>query len=132
MSASGDSECDGAAGGESGGHGGAAQRRYAMKVSIKDLAVTMEIKNKGIELDVYDNDDNHLGDLVITKTRLVWCKGRTSVDNGKKISWNDFFHHLQGVASMTAPGSRRGGTDRGVIPGSDVGQGCDEQFSVEG
>jgi hypothetical protein len=68
-----------------------------MKVSIKDLAVSMEIKNKGIELDVYDNQDNHLGDLVITKTRLVWCKGRTSVDNGKEISWADFIAHMESL-----------------------------------
>lgn len=33
-----------------------------MKVSIKELSVSMEVKNKGIELDVYDNQDNHLGD----------------------------------------------------------------------
>ena len=41
-----------------------------MKVTVKDFAVSMEIKNKGIELDVYDNDGKHLGDLVVTKTKL--------------------------------------------------------------
>ena len=46
-----------------------------MQVSIKDLSVSMEIKNKGIELDVYDNQGDHLGDLVITKTRLRRCAG---------------------------------------------------------
>ena len=57
-----------------------------MNVSIKDLAVTMDVKNKGIELDVYDNDGQHLGDLVVTKTKLVWCKGKTKAENGKAIS----------------------------------------------
>jgi hypothetical protein len=61
-----------------------------MKVSIKDFAVTMEIKNKGVELDVYSNDRKHLGDLVVTKTGLTWCKGKTPPVNGKKISWTDF------------------------------------------
>jgi len=66
-----------------------------MKVSVKDLAVTMEIKNKGIELDVYDNSDKHLGDLVVTKTKLVWCKGRTAPENGKSISWTDFIEYME-------------------------------------
>jgi hypothetical protein len=55
----------------------------------------MEIKNKGIELDVYDNDDKHLGDLVITKTRLTWCPGKTGVKNGHRISWNDFITYMK-------------------------------------
>jgi hypothetical protein len=66
-----------------------------MKVSIKDFAVTMEIKNKGVELDVYSNDGKHRGDLVVTKTGLTWCKGRTTPANGKKISWNDFIAYMQ-------------------------------------
>jgi hypothetical protein len=61
-----------------------------MNVSIKDLAVSMAIKNKGIELDVYDTDETHLGDLVITKTKLIWCAGKTKTANGKAISWKDF------------------------------------------
>jgi len=40
------------------------REKCCMKVSIKDLSVTMEIKNNGIELDVYDNSGKHLGDLV--------------------------------------------------------------------
>jgi hypothetical protein len=65
-----------------------------LKVSIKDLNVSMEIKNKGIELDVYGNDDKHLGDLVVTKTKLVWCSGKTSVENGKAINWSDFIEFM--------------------------------------
>ena len=66
-----------------------------MKVSIKDLAVSMEIKNKGIELDVYGNDDKHLGDLVVTKTGLTWCKGKTKSENGKKVKWEDFIEYME-------------------------------------
>lgn len=61
-----------------------------MKVSIKDLSVDMEIKNSGVELDIYTNDGKHLGDLVVTKAALIWCKGRTGRDNGVKIPWNEF------------------------------------------
>lgn len=67
-----------------------------MKVGIKDLSVSMEIKNKGVELDVYDNQDNFLGDLIVTKTRLTWCPGKTKADNGHKIEWQDFIDFMQG------------------------------------
>ena len=66
-----------------------------MKVSIKDFQISMDIKNSGIELDIYSNDDKHLGDLVVNKTRLVWCKGKTDVANGKKISWEDFIEFME-------------------------------------
>ncbi len=68
-----------------------------MKVSIKDFAVTMEIKNKGVELDLYSNDGTHRGDLVVTQTGLTWCKGKTTPANGKKISWDDFITYMQSL-----------------------------------
>jgi len=60
-----------------------------MKVSVKDLAVTMELGNNGIELDVYDNDGNHLGDLRIGRATIEWCKGRTRKGNGVQVSWTE-------------------------------------------
>jgi hypothetical protein len=66
-----------------------------MKVSIKDLSVSMEIKNKGIELDVYDNQGSHLGDLVVTKSGLTWCKGRIRRENGKPVSWQGFIDWME-------------------------------------
>ena len=66
-----------------------------MNVSIKDFNVAMELKNNGMELDVYDNAGKHLGDLVITKTRLVWCPGKTSVKNGHAISWAEFIDYME-------------------------------------
>ena len=66
-----------------------------MKVSIKDLSVSMEIKNKGIELDVYDTQDKHLGDLVVTKSGLTWCKGRTRKEKGKTASWQSFIDWME-------------------------------------
>ena len=67
-----------------------------MKVSVKDLSVSMELKNKGMELDVYDTNGKHLGDLVVSKSKLVWCKGRTKPENGKSISWKKFIEYMEG------------------------------------
>jgi len=64
-----------------------------MKVTIKSLSADMEIKNKGIELDVYSPDgETHHGDLVVNKAGLVWCKGRVRAENGIKVSWGDFMN----------------------------------------
>ena len=68
-----------------------------MKVSIKDFAVSMEIKITGIELDIYSPDGKHLGDLIVTKSSLIWCKGRTTRAKGKKLSWKKFIEHMEGV-----------------------------------
>ncbi len=54
------------------------------------MAVEMEVKNKGIEFQVRDNDGTLRGDCYLTKTGLVWCEGQTQKDNGVKVSWNEF------------------------------------------
>lgn len=66
-----------------------------MKVTVKDFFISMEIKNKGIELDIYDNNGKHKGDLVVTKSGLTWCKGKTTVANGKKITWKKFIEQME-------------------------------------
>ena len=66
-----------------------------MKVSIKDLAIAMPAKNKGIALEIRDNQDNHLGDLVVRKSGLVWCPGRTRRRNGIVVSWDRFIALMQ-------------------------------------
>ncbi|MCJ7577200.1 MAG: hypothetical protein MUO91_01985 [candidate division Zixibacteria bacterium] len=66
-----------------------------MKVSVKNFAVTMELKNKGIEFDVCDNSGNHLGDLVVTKAKLIWCKGKTTSVKGIEIKWDDFKSYME-------------------------------------
>lgn len=50
----------------------------------------MDLKNKGIEIDVDKPDETFFGDLVVTKTGLIWCKGKTNRKNGVKVSWSDF------------------------------------------
>ncbi len=64
-----------------------------MQVLIKSFNVNMEVKSKGVEFEVKDNDGNHLGDLVLTKTALFWCKGRTSKEKGVPITWKEFIEY---------------------------------------
>lgn len=65
-----------------------------MKVYIKDFGIDMEVKNRGIEIDICDTSDKHLGDLIISKSKLIWCKGKTSKENGKEITWADFMAYM--------------------------------------
>jgi len=58
-----------------------------MKVSIKNLRVTMDLGSKGIELDIYNNKGVHLGDIKIGKAKVEWCHGKTQY--GVKKSWNE-------------------------------------------
>ena len=43
-----------------------------MKISIKDLQISMDLGNNGLQLDVYGNDGTYLGDLRIGKAKLEW------------------------------------------------------------
>jgi hypothetical protein len=66
-----------------------------VRVSIKDLAVSMELGNKGLELDVYDTQGNHLGDLCIGRGTIEWCKGRTHRGNGVQKSWDQLIQFFE-------------------------------------
>ncbi len=66
-----------------------------MKVSIKSFEIKMDVKTKGIEFEVYDNKKNFLGDLIVTQRYLIWCKGKTSRENGKKIEWKNFIKMME-------------------------------------
>jgi hypothetical protein len=60
-----------------------------MKVSVKDLQVSMDLGNNGIELGVYDNKNVYLGDLRIGKGTIEWCKGKQQKGNGVQKKWPD-------------------------------------------
>ncbi|MBK9119793.1 MAG: hypothetical protein IPM18_09370 [Phycisphaerales bacterium] len=66
-----------------------------MKVRIKEFDVAMELKNKGMELEIRDTNDNFLGDLVVTKTSLIWCKGKTGRNNGQKMKIEKFIELME-------------------------------------
>jgi hypothetical protein len=62
-----------------------------MKVWIKSFDVGMEVKNSGVEFEVYSADGTkHQGDFVLTKSAVIWCEGRTKRENGKRITWDKF------------------------------------------
>jgi len=67
-----------------------------MKVFIKDLSADIELKNNGVELEVRNPKGEFLGDLVVTKSQLIWCKGKVKRENGKSISWKDFMAYMEG------------------------------------
>lgn len=66
-----------------------------MKVVFKRFDVQMELKNKGIEIDVLDTSGKHIGDLVINKTKVIWCPGRTTPKHGNSFSWNEFIERME-------------------------------------
>lgn len=66
-----------------------------MKVGIKQFNVEMDLKNKGMEIEVRDNDDSFLGDLVVTKRGLIWCKGKQQRNQGVHLDWKDFIKLME-------------------------------------
>jgi hypothetical protein len=66
-----------------------------VKVSIKEFDVAMEVKKNGLELSVANPSGVHQGDLYVTMTKLVWCKGKTGRKNGKEITWADFIAYME-------------------------------------
>ena len=67
-----------------------------VKVNIKKFDVEMEVRNSGIELEVRSPDGlRQLGDVVITKTSIIWCKGKTSRQRGVRITWAEFIAYME-------------------------------------
>jgi len=65
-----------------------------MQVNIKQFDVAMEVKTKGVELEIRDSSGQR-GDLLITKSKLVWCPGKTTPEHGKKLSWEKFIAMME-------------------------------------
>jgi hypothetical protein len=62
-----------------------------MKANIKDFGgVQLEVKSKGIELGIKDNQDKQVGDQRVTSTKLIWCPGKVTRENGEQITWTEF------------------------------------------
>ena len=67
-----------------------------MKVSIKRFNVGMEVKTNGVEFEVRStNGKEHKGDLILTKSGMVWCPGAVTKANGHHISWDKFIEYAQ-------------------------------------
>lgn len=67
-----------------------------MNVSIKKINLPIELKNNGIEIEVRDTKGDFLGDLVIGKGAVIWCKGKTTPENGVKKKWTDVIAFFEG------------------------------------
>jgi hypothetical protein len=68
-----------------------------MRIKIKQLNTSvMEITEEGIELEFRESEASspQIGDLIITPTKLIWNKGKTS-KTGKQIRWLDFFSLME-------------------------------------
>ena len=76
-----------------------------MSVLIKSFDVKMEVKNKGVEFEVRDNQKGFLGDCIVTRRGLVWCKGKTSPKNGIKVTWKQFISWVE--ENQKTPSRRR-------------------------
>ena len=67
-----------------------------MKVLITEFNVEMKVKNKGVQIDIFQpNGKVRHGDLTITKTKLIWCKGQTHKANGIEVSLEDFIEWIE-------------------------------------
>jgi hypothetical protein len=61
-----------------------------MRVSMDASDVGMSLGNNGIVLYVKDNRGRHLGKLRIGQATVEWCKGRTRIGNGRKMTLHRF------------------------------------------
>lgn len=66
-----------------------------MKVNIKEMNVGMELKTKGMELELRDTKDVFLGDFVINKTGITWCRGKITPKNGVKKNWAEVIRFFE-------------------------------------
>ena len=87
-----------------------------MQIGIKDFAVQMEVKNRGVEFEVKDTKGKHLGDLVITKTSVIWCKGRTGRARGKSLSWDRFIKMMSPAAAPRKVAAKKVATRPAAAP----------------
>ena len=66
-----------------------------MNVRIKTFGVDMAVKNTGIEFEIRDPQDNFIGDCYLTKSGLIWCRGRTTKTNGVPVPWDRFIEWME-------------------------------------
>lgn len=59
-------------------------------MKVWNNTANMEVKNTGVEFAVRDNDNTYRGKLYVTKSKIIWCNGKTRKSNGIEMSWDDF------------------------------------------
>lgn len=78
-----------------------------MSVKVKDLSVEMEVKNKGIELEVRDAQGNFQGDLIVTGSSVIWCEGKTSREKGIKVKMGDFLNVMRNQSPVAKKAAKQ-------------------------
>ena len=54
--------------------------------------IRVNAKGHAVLTGLRDTEGNQLGDLVITKTSLIWCPGKTTPQKGIRVTWKRFIH----------------------------------------
>lgn len=62
-----------------------------MKITTR-ISRDIPVKNKGITFAINSpNGQTHVGNLTLTKTKLIWCPNTTPREHGHHIILEDFF-----------------------------------------
>ena len=72
-----------------------------MVVKIKKFDLDLEIKNKGLELEIRSTNDEFLGDMIINKKGITWCKGKKTPKNGISKNWEEIIKIFEDIKSET-------------------------------
>jgi hypothetical protein len=68
-----------------------------MQVFVKNISATIELKNNGMTFDLYETDGSYKGKIKLNRAGMVWCSGKTRLENGDKVSWYDLIEHLESL-----------------------------------
>jgi len=66
-----------------------------MNVWIKNPSIEMQIKTCGMELEIREPGGDHFGELVITKTKVIWRKRGIRRENAVALTWERFATHME-------------------------------------
>ena len=61
-----------------------------MKITTR-INRELDVKVKGITFSIHTpNGKTHIGNLTLTKTKLIWCPDKTARKDGRQIKLEDF------------------------------------------
>lgn len=67
-------------------------------MKVKATGIEADLGNNGIILYIADNGGKHVGKLRVGQATVEWCKGKTSIGNGRKMPLQDFItRHLDAL-----------------------------------
>lgn len=80
-----------------------------MKLRIKEIKADIELKNNGMEIEVREEkeDGARLGDIIIARAGITWCKGKVGAANGIKLSWKEFIAAVETIQLSRAPAGKK-------------------------